>query len=102
MPTRGWWGGQAGAYWPPYGRGPAIRREREWGRHTEPHSQGGVTVPAQTAAEPAQSNALLEATVDALSGALGLRDPATGAHCGRVAHLASALGSRLRLSHQPL
>jgi HD-GYP domain-containing protein (c-di-GMP phosphodiesterase class II) len=45
---------------------------------------------------------LLEATVDVLSGALGLRDPATAAHCGRVARLASALGRRLRLSHQPL
>jgi HD-GYP domain-containing protein (c-di-GMP phosphodiesterase class II) len=49
-----------------------------------------------------QGNGLLAATVDALSGALGLRDPATGAHCGRVAGLTSALGGHLGLSPQPL
>jgi HD-GYP domain-containing protein (c-di-GMP phosphodiesterase class II) len=45
---------------------------------------------------------LLAATVDALKGALGLRDPPTGAHCERVERLASDLGRRLRLGHQPL
>ena len=63
---------------------------------------GGMTVPAQIAAEPAQGNGLLAATVDALTGALGLRDRPTGAHCDRVERLASDLGRRLRLSHQPL
>jgi HD-GYP domain-containing protein (c-di-GMP phosphodiesterase class II) len=59
-------------------------------------------VPAQIAAEPVQSNGLLVATVDALSGALGLRDRPTGAHSGRVEHLASSLGRRLHLAEQPL
>jgi HD-GYP domain-containing protein (c-di-GMP phosphodiesterase class II) len=59
-------------------------------------------VPAQIAAEPAHGNGLLAAAVDALSGALGLRDRPTGAHCDRVESLASAVGRRLCLSHQPL
>jgi HD-GYP domain-containing protein (c-di-GMP phosphodiesterase class II) len=59
-------------------------------------------VPAQIAAEPAQGNGLLAATVDALSGALGLRDRPTAAHCDRVESLASALGRRLCLSYEPL
>ena len=45
---------------------------------------------------------LLSATVDALSGALGLRDRPTSAHCRRVESLASALGRRLRLSDELL
>ena len=59
-------------------------------------------MPTQIAVEPAQGNGLLAATVDALTGALGLRDRPTGAHCNRVERLASDLGRRLRLSHQPL
>jgi HD-GYP domain-containing protein (c-di-GMP phosphodiesterase class II) len=61
-----------------------------------------VTVPAQIPAEPALRNGLLAATVDALSGALGLRDRPTSAHCRRVERLASALGGRLRLSYELL
>jgi HD-GYP domain-containing protein (c-di-GMP phosphodiesterase class II) len=45
---------------------------------------------------------VLAATVDALSGTLGLRDEPTGAHSGRVARLASALGRRLGLEERPL
>jgi HD-GYP domain-containing protein (c-di-GMP phosphodiesterase class II) len=59
-------------------------------------------VPAQIAAEPAHGKRLLVATVDALSGALGLRDRPTGAHSGRVERMASSLGRRLRLPDQVL
>jgi HD-GYP domain-containing protein (c-di-GMP phosphodiesterase class II) len=62
----------------------------------------GVIGAHQTAAEPAHANPLLVATVDALSGALGLRDRPTGAHSGRVERLASSLGQRLGLGSQAL
>jgi HD-GYP domain-containing protein (c-di-GMP phosphodiesterase class II) len=54
-------------------------------------------VPAQIAAGPAHGNGLLVATVDALSGALELRDRPTGAHSGRVERQASSMGRRLHL-----
>jgi HD-GYP domain-containing protein (c-di-GMP phosphodiesterase class II) len=56
-----------------------------------------VKVSSQTAADPAEGTGLLEATVEALSGALGLRDRPTGAHSGRVERLSAELGRRLRL-----
>jgi HD-GYP domain-containing protein (c-di-GMP phosphodiesterase class II) len=59
-------------------------------------------VPAQIAGEPARGDGLLVATVDALSGALGLRDRPTGAHSGRVERLASSLGRRLLLPDELL
>lgn len=59
-------------------------------------------VPSQIAAEPAERNGLLAATVNALSGALGLRDRPTGAHSGRVQRLACELGRRLRLGERAL
>jgi HD-GYP domain-containing protein (c-di-GMP phosphodiesterase class II) len=61
-----------------------------------------MTVPTQIAADPARDSGLLVATVDALSGALGLRDRPTGAHSGRVQRLASSLGRRLHLDDQVL
>jgi HD-GYP domain-containing protein (c-di-GMP phosphodiesterase class II) len=48
------------------------------------------------------SNGFLAATVDALSGTLGLRDRPTGVHSGRVERLSSALGRRLGLERRPL
>jgi HD-GYP domain-containing protein (c-di-GMP phosphodiesterase class II) len=51
-----------------------------------------------TAVEPVEGTGVLEATVDALSGALGLRDRPTGVHSGRVGRLSSALGTRLQLA----
>jgi HD-GYP domain-containing protein (c-di-GMP phosphodiesterase class II) len=56
----------------------------------------------RTAVQPVEGNGVLEATVEALSGALGLRDRPTGAHCGRVERLASALGRRAGLSRRSL
>ena len=56
----------------------------------------------QTAVDPAEGAGLLEATVEALSGALGLRDRPTGAHSGRVERLSSELGRRLRLAPRSL
>jgi HD-GYP domain-containing protein (c-di-GMP phosphodiesterase class II) len=52
----------------------------------------------RTAVEPVEGNRVLAATVEALSGTLGLRDRPTGAHCGRVGRLSSALGRRLHLA----
>jgi HD-GYP domain-containing protein (c-di-GMP phosphodiesterase class II) len=45
---------------------------------------------------------LLDATVDALAGTLGLRDGHTGQHCDRVVTLAHDIGRRLRLPHRDL
>ena len=101
MPARVYGRGTRGGYSPLCGCGPAIGREREWAQDTEPHSEE-VTVPTQIAVEPVKGNGLLAATVEALKGTVGLRDPPTGAHCDRVERLASDLGRRLRLSHQPL
>jgi HD-GYP domain-containing protein (c-di-GMP phosphodiesterase class II) len=49
-----------------------------------------------------EAHGLLAATVDALSGTLGLRDGPTGTHSGRVKAHASRLGRRLRLDERPL
>jgi HD-GYP domain-containing protein (c-di-GMP phosphodiesterase class II) len=54
----------------------------------------------RTAVQPVEGNGVLEATVEALAGALGLRDRPTGAHCGRVERLSSALGRRVGLSRR--
>jgi len=59
-------------------------------------------VSSQTAVGPAEGTGLLEATVGALSGALGLRDRPTGAHSGRVERLSSELGRHLHLGRRPL
>jgi HD-GYP domain-containing protein (c-di-GMP phosphodiesterase class II) len=45
---------------------------------------------------------LLDATVDALAGTLGLRDGHTGDHCDRVVTLARDIGRLLRLPHRDL
>jgi two-component system, cell cycle response regulator len=42
---------------------------------------------------------LLDATVDALAGTLGLRDGHTGQHCERVVQLARRIGRQLALTH---
>jgi HD-GYP domain-containing protein (c-di-GMP phosphodiesterase class II) len=59
-------------------------------------------VPTQIAAEPVEAHGLLAATVDALSGTLGLRDGPTSAHSGRVEAHATSLGRRLRLNERAL
>ena len=56
----------------------------------------------QTAVEAVEGNGLLGATVEALSGTLGLRDRPTGAHSGRVERLSSTLGRRLELPRRSL
>ena len=56
----------------------------------------------QTAVEAVKGDGLLGATVEALSGTLGLRDRPTGAHSGRVERLSSALGRRLGLPRRSL
>jgi HD-GYP domain-containing protein (c-di-GMP phosphodiesterase class II) len=49
-----------------------------------------------------ENHGLLAATVEVLSGTLGLRDGPTGAHSSRVEELATSLGRRLRLDGRPL
>jgi HD-GYP domain-containing protein (c-di-GMP phosphodiesterase class II) len=61
-----------------------------------------VKVPGQIVAQRAQEGGVLAATVDALSGTLGLRDKPTGEHSGRVEELATGLGRRLRLRKRQL
>ena len=51
----------------------------------------------QTTAHPREGDRVLEATIDALAGTLGLRDDSTGRHSSRVSDLTQRIGRRRRL-----
>src|SRR4051794_35434915 len=89
---------RAGAYWPTWTGALRLQGKGSRDEAAKPHP-GGVDTSMHTALKPAVGgNGVLAATVEALSGTLGLRDGPTGAHSGRVGRLSSALGRRLHLA----